>query len=72
MTDYKAAKDKLNSVVWWQSFQQYEAEASVSLSLREPKNIEKGSLPIMWKNNPKSWVTQVIFQDLFSTTLSQR
>ena len=68
MTDYKAAKDKLNSVVWWQSFQQYEAEASVSLSLREPKNIEKGSLPIMWKNNPKSWVTQVIFQDLFSTT----
>ena len=38
---------------------------SLSLSLREPKNIEKVSLPIMWKSNPKSWVTQVIFQDLF-------
>ncbi|KAB0375651.1 hypothetical protein FD755_012294 [Muntiacus reevesi] len=50
---------------WFHYFQQYEAEASVSLSLREPKNIEKGSLPIMWKSNPKSWVTQVIFRDLF-------
>ena len=29
------------------------------------ENIEKGSLRIMWKNNPKSWVTQVVFQDLF-------
>ena len=64
MTDYKVAKDKL-TLLFGGSPQQYETEASLSLSLREPQNIEKGSLHIMWKSNPKSWVTQVIFQDLF-------
>ena len=46
MTDYKVAKDKL-TLLFGGSPQQYETEASLSLSLREPQNIEKGSLHIM-------------------------
>ena len=37
MPGCKAAKDRL-TVVWWQCFRWYEAEASLSLSFREPKN----------------------------------
>ena len=32
---------------------------------RALKNIAKGSLPVVWKSNPKAWVTQAIFQDWF-------
>ena len=32
---------------------------------RALKNIAKGSLPVVWKSNPKAWVTQTIFQDWF-------
>ena len=29
------------------------------------KNIAKGSLPVLWKNNPKAWVVQIVFQNWF-------
>ena len=66
MPGYKAAKDRL-TLAWWQCFQRYEAEASLSFSesARTLKIIAKGSLPVEWKSNPKTWVTQTIFQYWF-------
>ena len=32
---------------------------------RALQNIAKGSLPVVWKSNPKVWVTQAVFQDWF-------
>ena len=32
---------------------------------RTLKNIAKGSLPVVWKSNPKAWFTQAVFQDWF-------
>ncbi|TEA25719.1 hypothetical protein DBR06_SOUSAS2510163, partial [Sousa chinensis] len=32
---------------------------------RALKNVAKGSLPVVWKSNPKVWLTQAIFQDWF-------
>ena len=37
MPGYKAAKDR-QTLVWWQCFWRYEAEASLSLSFRELKS----------------------------------
>ena len=62
-----SSKGEANSVVWWQCFQQSEAEASV-YHFKNPKalkNIATGSLPVLWKNNPKAWVAQIVFQNWF-------
>ena len=32
---------------------------------RALKNIAKCSLPVVWKSNPKAWITQAIFQNWF-------
>ena len=32
---------------------------------RALKNTATGSLPVVWKSNPKPWLTQAIFQDWF-------
>ena len=67
MPGYKAAKDRLTLFV---------GNASGDLKLKPSlvyhsenpkalKNIAKGSLPVVWKRNPKSWITQAMFQDWF-------
>ena len=67
MPGYKAAKDRLTLFV---------GNASGDLKLKPSlvyhsenpkalKNIAKGSLPVVWKSNPKAWITQAIFQDWF-------
>ena len=69
MPGYKAAKDRLTLL--------FDGNASGDMKLkpvlvyhsenpRALKNIAKGSLPVVWKSNPKAWVTQAIFQDWFS------
>ena len=68
MPSYKAAKDRLTLL--------FVGIASGNLKLKPPlvyhsenrralKNIAKGSLPVVWKSNPKAWITQAIFQDWF-------
>ena len=63
---YKAPKDRLTLL--------YGGNASGNMKLkpllvyhsenpRVLENIAKGSLPVVWKSDPKAWVTQVIFQD---------
>ena len=61
------SKGQANSDVWWQCFWQYETEASLSVSgnPRFIKKIAMGSLSVMWKSNPKAWLTEAIFQDYF-------
>ena len=67
MPGYKAAKDRLAllfggnaSDIKLRPLLVYHSEKPRAL-----KNIARGSLPIVWKSNPKAWVTQGIFQDWF-------
>ena len=68
MAGYRAAKDTLTLLSG--------GNASGDMKLKPPlvyhsenpralKNIAKGSLPVVWKSNPKARVTQAIFQDWF-------
>ena len=66
MPGYEAVKDR-RTVVFWLCLWRYEAEASApQFIIQRPKskNTAKGSL-VVWKSNPKAWVTQTIFQDCF-------
>lgn len=61
-------KGQANSVVRWQCLGDMKLKPSLvyhSESPRATENIAKGSLPVAWKSNPKTWVTQAMFQDLF-------
>ena len=68
MPNYKAAKDRLtllfggsaSGIVKLKPLSVYHSESPGAL-----KNIVKGSLLVVWKSNPKAWVTQAIFQDWF-------
>ncbi|TEA24975.1 hypothetical protein DBR06_SOUSAS31410005, partial [Sousa chinensis] len=66
MPGYKAAKDRLTLLFGdiassnMRPLLVYHSENPRAL-----KNIAKGSLPVVWKSNPKTLVTQAIFQDWF-------
>lgn len=55
MTDYKVAKDKLTLLFDGSASSDMKLKALLVYHLENLKNIEKVSLPIMWKSNPKSW-----------------
>ena len=68
MPGYKAAKDRLTLLFGDNASGDMKLKpllVYLSENPRALKNIAKGSLPVVWKSNPKAWVTQAIFQDWF-------
>ena len=68
MPGYKAAKDRLTLLFGSNVSGDMKLKPLLVYYSENPttlKNIAKGSLPVVWKSNPKAWVTQVIFQDCF-------
>ncbi|KAB0359488.1 hypothetical protein FD754_003644 [Muntiacus muntjak] len=55
MPGYKATKNRLSLL--------FGGNASGIMKLKAVKNIAEVSVPAVWKSNPKTWVTQAIFQD---------
>ena len=68
LSGYKAAKDRLTLLFCGNSSGDIKLKPLLVNHSENPRaleNIAKGSLPVIWKSNPKVWVTQVIFQDWF-------
>ncbi|XP_021573038.1 tigger transposable element-derived protein 1 [Carlito syrichta] len=68
MPGYKAAKDRLTLLFGGNAAGDMKLKPLLVYHSENPralKNIAKGSLPVVWKSNPKAWVTQAIFQDWF-------
>ena len=68
MAGYKAAKYRLTLRVGGNASGNMKLKPLLiyhSESPRALKNIAKGSLPVVWKSNPKAWL-QPVFQDGFS------
>ncbi|XP_057575413.1 tigger transposable element-derived protein 1-like isoform X2 [Hippopotamus amphibius kiboko] len=65
---YKAAKDRLTLLFGGNASGDMKLKPLLVYHSENPralKNIAKGSLPVVWKSNPRAWVTQAIFQDWF-------
>ena len=68
MPGYKAAKDRLNLLFGDSASNNLKLKRLLvyhSKNLRALKDIAKGSLPAVWKSNPKTWVRRAIFQNQF-------
>ena len=68
MLGYKAAKDRLNLLFGDSASNNLKLKRLLvyhSKNLRALKDIAKGSLPAVWKSNPKTWVRRAIFQNQF-------
>ncbi|XP_057390086.1 tigger transposable element-derived protein 1-like isoform X2 [Balaenoptera acutorostrata] len=68
MPGYKASKDRLTLLFGGNASGDMKLKPLLVYHSENPralKNIAKGSLPVVWKSNPKAWVTQAIFQDWF-------
>ena len=63
MPGYKAAKDRLTLFFGGSASGNMKLKPFLVYHSEDPK--AKGSLPSVWKSNPKAWVTQAIFQDQF-------
>ena len=66
MPDYKATKDRLTLLFGGNASSNIKLKPLLIYHSENPKalkNIAKGSLSAVWKSNPKTWVTQTIFQD---------
>ena len=66
MPGYKAAKGRLTLLFGGSASGDTKLKPLLVYHSENPrafKNIAKVSLPIVWKSNPKAWVTQAIFQD---------
>ena len=64
MPGYKAAKDRLNLLFGDSASNNLKLKRLLvyhSKNLRALKDIAKGSLPAVWKSNPKTWVRRAIF-----------
>ena len=75
MPGHKAEKDRLTLLFGGNASGYMKLKPLLVYHSQNPRalnNIAKGSPLVVWKSNPKAWVTQAIFQDWFSTTLSQR
>ena len=65
---FKATKDRLTLLLGGNASGDLKLKpllVYLSENPRALKNIAKASLPIVWKSNPKAWVTQAIFQEWF-------
>ena len=68
MPGHKAAKDRLTLLFGGNASRDMKLKPLLvyhSVNPRALKNIAEGSLPVVWKSNPKAWVTRAIFQDWF-------
>ena len=68
MPGYKAAKDRLTLLFGGNASGDMKLKPLLVYHSENPralKNIPNCSLPVVWKSNPKAWVTQAIFQDWF-------
>ena len=75
MPTYKAAKDRLTLLFGGNTSGDMKLKPLLVYHSENPgalKNIAKGSLPVVWKSNPKAWVTQTILKDWFFHPLSRR
>ena len=66
MPGYKAAKDRLTPLFSGNVASDLKLKLLLVYHSENPKalkNIAKDSLSAVWKSNPKTWVTQTIFQD---------
>ena len=62
----KAAKDRLILLFGGNASDDMKLKLLLVYHSENPralKNIAKDSLPLVWKSNPKAWVTLAIFQD---------
>ena len=69
MPGYKAAKDRLALRFGGNASGNMKLKPTLVYHSENPRvleNIAKGSLPVVWKSDPKAWVTQIVFQDWFS------
>ena len=74
MPAYKAAKDKLTLLFAGNASSDIKLKPLLVYHSENPralKNIAKGSLPVVWKSNPKAWLHRPFSRTGFSTTLSQ-
>ena len=63
---YKPSKDRLTLLYGGNASSNMKLKPLLVYHSENPRvleNIAKGSLPVVWKSDPKAWVTQVIFQD---------
>ena len=68
MPSYKAAKDRLTLLFGGNASGDMKLKPLLVYHSENPralKNITKGFLPVVWKSDPKAWVTQAIFHDCF-------
>ena len=68
MPGYNSAKDRLTLLFGGNASDDMKLKPLLVYHSENPralKNIAKGSLPVMWKSNPKAGVTQAIFPDWF-------
>ena len=75
MPGYKAAKDRLTLLFDGNVSGDMKLKPLLVYHLENPralKNIAKGSLPVVWKSNPKPGLHRPFSRTGLSTTLSQR
>jgi hypothetical protein len=69
MSGYKAAKDRLTSLLGANAAGDCKLQPLLVYRAENPRALEglvKGTLPVIWKSNSKAWVTATIFEDWFS------
>ena len=68
MPGYKAANSRLTLLFGGSASGDMKLKPFLVYHSENPRaleNIATGSLPVVWKSNPKAWVTQAMFQDWF-------
>lgn len=68
MLGFKAAKDRVTLLLGGNALGYLMLKPLLLYHSENPralKNIAKSSHPVVWKSNPKAWVTMVIFQAWF-------
>lgn len=66
MPGFKVSKDRMTLLLRSNASGDMKLKPLLVFVSKNPqtlKNISKASLPVIWKNNAKAWVTQAIFQD---------
>lgn len=65
---FKAAKDRLTLLLEGNARGDLKLKPLLVYTAENPralKNVAKALLPVVWKSNPKAWVTQAVFMDWF-------
>ncbi|KAK4309429.1 hypothetical protein Pmani_018926 [Petrolisthes manimaculis] len=68
MPGFKVAKDRLTLLLGGNVSGDFKLKPLLVYVSENPqalKNIAKALLPVVWKSNPKAWVTQALFMDWF-------